>query len=174
MNHRKITVLIISLTLVTLVVGGCASPKTQVPAEMNGWRIAYNDDHANARITFSPGDKCSLDILQPKVSSLPATYPSYAYEIVVNDQTYQNYWIAVGTLDEGKTLTDLEEFDKTAIGKVSPPPFSDLQSMEIVPPMSRTLHSVLMPDSPIYFVCGIQGPDSQRVIEEFGPVEVKQ
>lgn len=174
MNHRNITIFIISLTLVALAVAGCASPKTLALAEMNAWRIDYNDSLANARITFSPGNKCSLDILQPSAGRLSNAFPSYAYEIVVNDQTYQNYYVGVVTLDEGKSLTDLEEFDKTAIGSVRPPSFSDLQAVEIVPPMSRTFHGVKMPDSPIYFVCVIQGPDDQRVIEEFGPVEVKQ
>ncbi len=174
MNHKHSFVRSLILFLLLLFLAGCASPKTLGLAEMNAWRIDYNDSLANARITFSPGDKCSLDILQPKEAGMGSGYPDYAYEIVVNDQTYQNYMVGIVTLDEGKTLKDLEAFDKTAIGTVRPPSFSNLQTLDIVPPMSRTFHAMKMPDSPIYFGCFVQGPDDQRVIDEFGPVEVKQ
>lgn len=174
MNRQKIAILFFSIIIVALLIGGCGSAKTLELADMNAWRVTYNDQHANARITFSPEDKCSLDILHPIGGGPSTTYPTYVYEVVVNDQTYQNYAVATVLLDEGKTLQDMENFDKTAVGKVSPPSFSALQTMDIVPPMSRTWHAMLMPDTPIYFVCIIQGPDDQRAIEEFGPVDVKQ
>jgi hypothetical protein len=134
---------------------------------MDAWRIDYADS-ANVRITFSPGDKCSMDIMQP------VTNAEFGYEIVVDDQTYQNYVVVALTLDEGKTIADLEKYDEMAIGVVPPPSFSDIRTLEVVPPMSRTWHGMDMPVSPIYFVCIIEGPDAQRAIDEFGPVDIAQ
>ncbi len=145
----------------------CPTAGTLVQPSMNDWRVDYND-YLNARITFSPGDKCSLEELAAVANQ------QFIYEIVVNDQTYQNYMVAAVTLDEGKTIKDLEDYSKTMIGVVPPPSFSKLQLMEIVPPMSRTLHAVPMPVSPIYLVCIVQGPSEQQGIQVLGPVTIVQ
>ncbi len=194
MNRAKLVNQSIALVMVTLVLAGCAAPAAleaapcptsapqacptcppqscppaavQAIPTMTSWQKNYYEE-ANLRITFDPGKKCSMDILTPVTDS------TLFYEVVVNDQTFQNYIVVALTLEEGKTLKDIETYDKTAIGVVPPPPGSQIRLLEIVPPMSRTLHSMPMPYNPIYLVCLIEGPDQQQPIEQFGPVEVGQ
>lgn len=181
MNRKWMKVLGFTLVLVMLCVSGCAAPqaKANPPAEtqpcptagvlvqqtMNDWRVGYNTD-ANLRITFNPGDKCSVEVVKP-IKSVSALW----YEIVVNDQTYQNYMVGAVTLIGDKTLKDLEDFNKQNKGP-TPPSWVDIQLLEIVPPMSRTLHAIPMPDGPLYILCFIQGPAEQQVIDEFGPFDL--
>lgn len=165
MNRPKIAILVITLTLMALIVAGCASVKG-VP-EMNTWRSGYNKSYANARITFESGDKCILEQLKP------ATNNALAYEIVVNDQKYENYMVMAQTLSAGKTLKDLNDYVNKNPENIIPPYFINLEAGQIVGQMSRTFAYAHLPTGSIYFTCIIQGPDKQRVIENLGPVEIK-
>lgn len=146
----------------------CPTASVQLQPTMDLWRISYNKEDANIRITFDPGKKCSLDNLRP------ATDGMLVYEIVVNDDEHRNYMVGTMTMDEGKTIQDLEKFNLEHTGKVLPPSFTKLQSLEIIPPMSRTWHAVNMPVSPIYIVCFIEGPEPQTGFQVLGPVVVMQ
>jgi hypothetical protein len=116
-------------------------------------------------ITFDPGDKCSMEFIKPIDGN------GLSYEIVVNDQTYQNYIVAIVDLEEGKTLQDLQDYHQQGgEANTSVAPFSNLELMEIVEPMSRTFHGVRLEKSPVYFVCLVQGPGEQKVLDEFGGV----
>jgi hypothetical protein len=146
----------------------CPTASVQLQPTMDPWRISYNTQHANIRITFDPGKKCSMDILKP------ASEGQLVYEIVVNDDEYRNYMVGTMTMDEGKTIQDLENYSQEHKGKVLPPSFTKLQSLEIISPMSRTWHAVNMPVSPIYIECFIEGPEPQTGFQVFGPVVVIQ
>jgi hypothetical protein len=192
-NDKVFTIIIILFAM--LLIAGCAAPQAssdsqacptaaqpscptavvqslptaapQVLPAMTSFQKYYSD-FVNIRITFDPGKKCSMDILKP------VTQGDLALEIVVNDQTYQNYIVTAMTLAEGMTIEDIEKYNQTAVGYVSPPPGSDTQTVDVVPPLSRTYHFLTMPVSPLYFVCLIQGPDKQQPIEQLGPVVIRQ
>jgi hypothetical protein len=141
----------------------CPTAAAQVAAIPNDWRIWY-DDGANVVVTFDPGDKCSLDIKNPVEG------PGFSYQIVVNDNAYQNYVVIALQLEDGKTLKDLEEYNKDNPG--NPPEWSTMPVLEIVGPNSSTWHGITLTGTPVYFVCIVQGPSDQQVIDEFGPVQL--
>jgi hypothetical protein len=187
MNRRTYLVIAITLVSTILLATGCtasqaatetqacptaaplACPTTaaQVEPNLDSW-VSHYKSFTNIRITFDPGNKCSMDVLKPATGGL------IVYEIVVNDQTYEHYVVSAITLDEGYTLEDAAEYDRTHIGVVPPPPFSEIQTIEVVAPRTWTSHFVMMPKSPLYFACIIQGPAEQQVIDQFGPVEIAQ
>lgn len=145
----------------------CPTASAQVMPKLDTW-VSHYREYTNLRITFDPGDKCSMDILHPPPKGV------LSYEIIVNDQTYEHYVVSAVTLNEGKTLKDLEDASKAVKGIVSPPSFSQLRTIDAVSPRSWTIHFVDMPESPIYLVCIVEGPVEQQVIEAFGPVEISQ
>lgn len=199
MKNRRTSKIVIAIVLAAFIVTGCAGAKTdlcptveplscptnaplscptsaplscqttevQGPAAPNEWRDGYNGD-ANVVITFDPGDKCSMEVKNP------VTSPNWAYEINVNDKTYQNYVVTVLFLDEGKTLKDLQDYHEANPTSTTPPPFSKVPMVEIVQPLSSTWHGITLAGSQVYFVCIVQGPDDQRVIDEFGPVKITE
>lgn len=190
MNLKRFATGGIALLLVLLLLSACSTPKAAenptaqkqeptvvkedptaeklVQTSMDNWRVEYNK-YVDFRITFSPGQKCTLEVVKNTRSE-----GMYTYEIVVDDQTFQNYAIVIMTMsDESKTLQDLKEYSLTHTGVVDPPPFATMKTMEIVPPMTRTLHAVIMPVSPIYVGCMIEGPVEQQVFEVFGPIDIE-
>jgi hypothetical protein len=192
MDHRKLSIYSI-LIIAAIILSGCATTTPEVttaataeapqecptsvpqecPAEavepqaMNQWRWGYTKDLANVIITFDPGDKCSLELIKPTEDN------GLAFDLVVNDQTYENYAVAIVSLEEGKGINDLEAYHKEGGASYqNPPPWSNLEEIEIVQPMSRTFHAVHVLTSPLYFVCLVQGPENQRVIEEFDGIDI--
>jgi hypothetical protein len=191
MNHKQFFTRGIILAVV-LLLSACTSPKTtpnptsdllscptaepqscptaavQAIPEMNAWRLGWTRDAANVIITFEPGDKCSMDIIHPITGS---DWNTLNYEIVVNDQTYQNYLVDTFTVDPGMTLADIEA-GSTSISNM--PPFVHLKEVTFINPMSRTLQAaaIAITEGPFYFVCVVQDPGDLRIIETLGPLEV--
>lgn len=185
MNHKKLVNRSIVALISILVLAGCAAPAvapTAAPCPTNApqacptaalavptpdaWRKTYTTDYVNVRITFDPGKKCSLDILQPPRAS------EFAYEVVVNDAAFTNYMVGAVTLAEGKTLKDLEKYGQSTKGIVPPPSYASIKLLDVVPPMSSTWHAAVVPIGDLYFICFIEGPDPQQAFEEFGPVKI--
>ena len=200
MNHKQILTRGIALILVMLVVAACTAPSAapcptiapqscptnasqscptnapqssptaamQAVPEMNAWRWGFTGGSANVIITFEPGDKCSMDIIQPITGS---DWNTLNYEIVVNDQTYQNYLVDSFTVDPGITL---EEMEASPGPPAPPPPWMHLKEVTFVNPMSRTLQAaaITITEGPFYFVCNVQGPDDLKIIKILGPLEV--
>jgi len=134
--------------------------------ELNAYYWGMNDN-ANVVITFNPGDECTIEVIQ-NVSSA-----QWAYEIVVNDQAYQNYIVAGLTLAEGYTLKDLQEYSQSTTAGESPPRFGQLKMVEIVSPMSRTFHGVTYTGKPIYFQCIVQtSTELPKILNEFEAIKV--
>ena len=129
--------------------------------------MGYSNE-AEVVVTFDPGGKCSMDVKNPITES------SWGYEIVVNDDTYQNYAVTALTLDQGKTLKDLQDWNKANATTGNPPPFVSLKTIDVVSPLTSTVHMIELTGDPIYFVCVVQGPVDQTVIDEFGPVKLTQ
>jgi hypothetical protein len=166
MNYPKTLAQVLTLTLLGLILAGCASAKGL--SEMNTWRTGYNTSYLNVRITFEVGDKCVLEQLKPTANNV------FVYETVVNNQEHENYEVIIHTLSAGKTLKDLEDYIHKNPENSTPPYFANLEAGQIVNPMSRTFTYAHMPTGEIYFVCVTQGPDNQKVIEALGPVEIKE
>jgi hypothetical protein len=185
MNHKALIVRGMSFLLAAIFLAGCASPTpaatpapcptsaplacptglAQLPPKPNDYRIGFSNDYTNVVITFDPGDKCSMDIRKA------VNDPTWSYEIVVNDDNYQNYVVTAFSVDEGKTLKDIEDYNKTDTTN-TPPSWSQLKTIDIVEPLSNSFHGVTITGRPVYFVCFVQGPAGQRAIGEFGPVKV--
>jgi hypothetical protein len=195
MNHIKFFTYSIMLVL-TLILSACASPATPeatseplaastaeslvcpttAPQDcltaslrapvLNEWRWGTTRA-ANYIITFEPGDKCMMEYNNPIDGN------KVSYEIVVNDQTYQNYMVFALSLEEGKGYKDLEAYNaEGGDHNVDPPPWSDLQIWEIVSPMSRTWHGLPPYEGTLYFVCAVQGPEDQMLIETFDGINI--
>jgi hypothetical protein len=194
MNHKQILIRGFVLILVMLVVAGCAGPTatpypTTIPQscpttasvscptaavkampEMNAWRLGWTRDAANVIITFEPGDKCSMEVVHPITGY---DWNTLNYEIVVNDQTYQNYLVDAFTVDPGMTPEDILNGPPPASASI-PPSYVHLKDVTFVNPMSRTLHAaeITITEGPFYFVCSVQGPDALKIIETLGPLDV--
>jgi hypothetical protein len=143
----------------------------QAPPTPNAWRSGYVP--VNIKITYDPGDKCSMEVIHPiERSSWSPLWNQLTYDIVVNDPTYQNYVLWALTLEPGKTLMDLEAVPPTSTS--SPPSFVNLLQADIVYPMSRTQHygPVDITEGPLYFTCMVQDPGGLRMIGHLGPLEV--
>jgi len=134
----------------------------------NKWRNTYTRLGGmwgtNFVITFEPGDKCTLTVYSnPRANS-------FAYTILVKDDTYDNYLVAIDSLDEGYTIDDLKAYKPAHI----PPRFANLISYHAVDPDSTTflgeVHNIEPGD--YYITCQVQGPDSHKNLEVLGPVHV--
>ena len=119
---------------------------------------------AQNTITFSPGNKCSLE----GVKSVNAGV--LTYEIVVTSLEHQNYYLAIYTINPGYTFADLQALPET---KTDPPSFIHLVSVDHVLPGSDSIHSLgNINEGPLYFSCMAYGPNYDKRFADLGPVEV--
>ncbi len=189
MKRSRSYMVVICVLIAVLGVTACATPKTSsvlMPTALscpttapsscpttavkanpltNAWRWGGSSNNVNVIITFNPGDQCSMEIINPIEGG------AMRYEIVTNDQTYQNYVIWTVTLDPGKTIEDLKAAPRDPY---NPPSFvNSVVNGNIVSPMSRAWVFSL-PDTtkgPFYFGCMVQGPQYLKIIDYLGPVE---
>lgn len=134
----------------------------------NKWRSTYTKLggkwQTNFVITFEPGDKCTLTVYNnPRVNS-------FAYTILVKDNTYDNYLVAIDSLDEGYTIEDLKAHKPAHYA----PSFANLISYQAVDPGSTTFLGEVLNIEPgdYYITCQVQGPDAHKNIAVLGPVHV--
>lgn len=195
MEHSKVYTYLVSILLVVLVVSGCAAPKTTpvptvtaqptlivqkatpTPKDTAQPTIAVQKasptPSQHITITYSAGDKCSIDA--------PASIQSGIIHVdwIVESWEHNTYGLGVGQMDPGKTLEDLHDsldkhivpdwlyvIDYTEIQKVSGGKFSS----------AYYTNSAM---GPLVFSCfwmdpGVDDPN-QRIetnFGELGPVEV--
>src|SRR4030066_2012391 len=125
MNHKQLFTHGIMLMLVVLLTA-CAAPTAtpcptnapqscptamvQPPPTPNAWRPGYTGGiPTNVIITFDPGNKCSMKVISPISGSyFSPLWNQLTYDIVVNDQTYQNYLVWAYSVDPGTTQAQLD------------------------------------------------------------------
>ena len=190
MNHKRFFTRGMILVLVILLTA-CAAPKATpcptsepqscptaaalAPPEMNAWRLGYTGGiPLNVIITFDPGDKCSMEVITPVGASyFNRAWNQLSYDIVVNDQSYQNYVVFVYSVDPGTTQVQMDAPPPDpSLG--GPPSWMNIITGDVIYPMTRTFHTsaIDITESPIYFTCLAQGPDKLKVIGDLGPLEV--
>ena len=189
MNNKKLLAQITSIFLVTLILTGCAAsgadlgvavapqtcptsapqfcPTAAAPA-MPGtsvfqWELA---GAANAIITFQPGDKCTMQVNSPLKDG-----QGLIVEVVVKDNTYQDYLVWLATVDPGTTLEDLQSYTDA----INPPGWMNLFGGISATPMSRMVYvdteTISAAQGPIYFTCQADGPATRKFIGHLGPLE---
>jgi hypothetical protein len=176
----------ITLVLILFMVAGCAAPKAtpvpttaiqscptaaiqscpttvaQVSANDGGMWDALRMDTQNT-ITFSPGNKCSLE----GVKSTNAG--GFTYEIVVTSLEHQNYYLAIYTINPGNTFADVQALPDS---NTNPPSFIHLVSIDHVLPGSDSIHTIMIDKGPLYFSCMAYDPTYDKRFADLGPVEV--
>ncbi len=182
MNRKTILTRVILLILMVITTA-CAKPQsTPCPTsqpqscptaaslampEISGFRWAYSGE-SNAIITFEAGDKCTLQVVRPVSKE-----DDLRFDVVANDNTYQDYIVWVSYMDPGKTLDDLNNWSDPVI----PPSWLHVFGGVLTTQMSRALsRSALAIDSsqgPLYFVCQVNGPVARKTIDYLGPLEWK-
>ena len=189
MNNKKLLTRIIIIFQVMLTVSGCSAsgadlgvavapqtcptsaslfcPTAAAPAmpetSVFQWELA---GAANAVITFQPGDKCTMQVNSPLKDG-----QGIIVEVVVKDNTYQDYLVWVETLDPGKTLEDLQSYTDA----INPPGWMNLFGGISATPMSRMVYldpeTISAAQGPIYFTCQADGPGARKSIGHVGPLE---
>lgn len=66
----------------------------------------------------------------------------WAEKIVENDNTHQNHAVALVTMDPGKTLADIEDYQQMYPTANNPPPFTQIQMYIVDYPLSRIFKSL--------------------------------
>jgi len=160
MNAKRITLV---LVLGLLILMTACNEATELAAE-NDFRVKRFDIGNNAEIIFEPGDKCTLKVNQD------AKHGAVALKILVKDDTYENYMIAVSTMDEGYTLEDLQDYQSAQVS----PSYTDLIAYYVFDPGSATLIADLLSidEGELYFTCQVQGPDAWKNIDSLGPLVI--
>jgi hypothetical protein len=134
----------------------------------NEWRLLHSKKGAqwatNAELVFEPGDKCSMTIYKD------ASSDSFAYKVAVKDDTYDNYMVALDTLDEGYTIEDLRAHTNPSYA----PSFANLVGFYAFDPGSTTFMGtgISIEEGDVYFTCMVQGEDAWKVIDVLGPLKV--
>ena len=148
----------------TSALQACPTAAAQAALQQSAWRKTVGS-LANLVITIDSGDKCTLEVKHPLSSDI------LFYEIVVNDQAYQNYLVGIETLTAGKTLEDLKALPQYMSGE---PNWVSVDLENVVDPMSRTFAkgSVDPVKGPLYITCAVEDPTSLKIIGHLGPVEV--
>ena len=186
MKRSGFYILAVSSVLLMLVVTGCTTPKAtpvpttamqscptaaiqscptaveQVSADHGGMWDALRGDAQNT-ITFSPGNKCSLE----GVKSTNAG--GFTYEIVVTSLEHQNYYLAIYTINPGNTFADVQALPDT---NTDPPSFIHLVSVDHILPGSDSIHTIMIDKGPLYFSCMAHDPTYDKRFADLGPVEV--
>jgi hypothetical protein len=161
-NVKRIFVL---FTLGLLLLVAACSPEEALGVESEWMAARFSNRVVGNEIVFEPGDKCSLNITD--ISGGPAE-GDFAYKIIVQDDTYENYMIVISTLHEGYTIEDLKAHQSPQVQ----PPYTDLWHFVVVGPDSVTLLADLIapPVGELYITCMIQGPDEWKILDTLGPI----
>ncbi len=162
----KIKYLIFLVLGILTMMPGCTT--AEALGVENEWRLAHSGKgkqwETNAEIVFEPGDKCSLTIYKD------ASRGSFAYKVLVKDDTYDNYMIAIDTLDEGYTIEDLKAHTSPSVA----PSFAHLKRYDVFDPGSTTFlgGSINIDEGELYFTCMVQGGDEHKIIDVIGSLKV--
>jgi hypothetical protein len=153
----------------------CPTAAAQAVPEMSAWRWGYTGGiPLNVIITIEPGDKCSMEVIYPVAGSyFNPLWNQLSYDIVVNDQSYENYVIFVYSVDPGTTQAQMDApGPDPSLGR--PPSWVNIITGDVIYPMTRTFHTsaIDISEGPLYFTCLAQGPGKLKIIGDLGPLEV--
>jgi hypothetical protein len=153
----------------------CPTAAAQAVPEMSAWRLGFTGGiPLNVIITIEPGDKCSMEIIYPVAESyFNPLWNQLSYDIVVNDQSYENYVIFVYSVDPGTTQAQMDApGPDPSLGE--PPSWMNIITGDVIYPMTRTFHTsaIDISEGPLYFSCFAQGPGKLKAIGDLGPMEV--
>ena len=190
MNHKRFFTQGTTLVMLVLVFAGCASsqaadscPTTAplacpsavaqacpncnsasgfVPMDDNIW---FNKESPTAdfTVTVDPGEKCTMKGVSSHIKGM------IEYNFIINDQAHETYALIMLTLDEGKTLADLEAYANVT----SPPPWSTPVQYDFETPGSYSHHTANISEGPLYFVC-FYVDNIPVIIGTFGPLEITE
>lgn len=185
MNLKQYLARSLALIMVTLIVAGCGPTKAglsttiepqvcpttpacpaaaaQVPSSENTWAAALQGASA-IEITFEPGEKCTVDA--PDLLGRGMHY----YNIKVKDQAHATYAVIFQTLDEGKTLADLQAYPKTA---TTEPSWDTIIRENYVGPGTNSYYEEDFPTGQVYISCFVSAKTGILRILDYGPLEVK-
>jgi hypothetical protein len=143
----------------------CPTEAAQAMPEISSFRWTMAS-MAHAIITFEPGDKCSM-----KVNKMLTDGEGLMIDVVVNDNTYQDYSVWIVYVDPGKSLNDL----KKLTDPITPPDWVHIIGAVMSTPMSRTYYvdTEITPSAqgPIYFTCQADGRVARKFIDHVGPLK---
>ncbi len=164
MKTKYFIILIVQGVLILMT--GCT--ETNELGVENEWRLDHSGKgkqwQTNAEIIFEPSDKCSMTIYNDSSTG------GLAYKVLVKDDTYDNYMIAIDTLDEGYSIEDLKAYENPNVG----PSFANLVRYDVFDPGSTTFigDAIIIDEGELYFTCMVQGGDQYKIIDVLGPLEV--
>ena len=142
----------------------CSTSEEKAPKSEGVW-FSLLDLYTEIEITFEPGEKCSLSETRSHLGGL------LRYHVKVNDQEHAAYAVIIQTVDEGKTLADLEAYPKTATSK---PSWSHTVQEFFGTPDSNSYHSIKISEGPFYISCFVEGNNGPERIADFGPIEISK
>ncbi len=188
MKHKQNIIGGLILFLAMLVVAGCATPQatpgltsaaqgcptapacpTPIAAQLSSIEKSWKSSLDNATsiiITFDVGDKCSVDI--PSGHTL--FHGMLYYNIKVNDQARSIHAVVFQTLDEGKTLQDLQAYPKTA---TSAPSWVTKFLENYVNAGTNSYFAENFSAGQIYISCFVAPETGFSRVLDYGPLEIK-
>ncbi len=170
MKHSNEYIMIVIFVLMVVAVCSCSSPKTTPspsPIVESSAPISHKPGSgSNLTVTFSDGDRCTLE----GDSSVKAG--ALQYEIYADSQEHPFYWLALVTLDNGKTLADLQAIPASDIAQ---PDFSHLLVANFETRDSHSTILINVDKGPLYFSCfaGDRFGVGQK-IGQLGPITVEE
>jgi len=141
----------------------CPATAAKIPVGEQTWASLLAGASA-ITITFDPGEKCSVD------TSSILSHGMHYYNIKVKDQAHATYAVLFQTLDEGKTLADLQAYSKTA---QEAPSWDTTFRENYVGPGSNSFYNEDFPVGQVYISCFISTQTGILRILDYGPVEIK-
>jgi hypothetical protein len=159
---RQFISLIVIATALLLATAGCspvAPLPTAPPPQIEATPMpAATLSRADISVTMVAGT-CKLE-------GTREVYPdTFSIAFVGGDQSSPLYGLAVVSLTDGKTLTDLQQWPSAA-----QPPWVRLLSDGSVLPETRVVWSVHASENPVFIVCFTSPPDKKVAV--LGPIEI--
>jgi hypothetical protein len=152
---RQLARLLVIVAAMTLALAGCAPLAAPAPTQPSFPEATPTP--ADITVTMV-GGTCKLE-------GTKQVYPdTFSIALVGGDRSVEFYGLAVVSLDEGKTLADLE-----GAGPAQPPWVRLLTDFSTAPGQ-RTVQSVKVDANPVFVVCFTSPPDKE--IGALGPIEI--
>lgn len=121
------------------------------------------DYDVDIKITIDPGDRCSIEGVDSINSGV------LQYDLVVNNQAHEVYYFVLSTMDEGKTLADLQALPASYIDL---PSYANIVLANYVHQGDFSHHMVTVTKGPLYISCFVIDRGVAKRIADLGPIAV--